>query len=138
MDLGNPTTHARIVLLGLEEGLAGELEAVLKSQEHTVFAEPYHPPSECPRLLRKIGADVVFCPAERNRYLALLNALKRESEPTPVIVVSRVPEVAEWLDAIEAGASDYCTAPFEPTHIAWILQSNVKPESGPLLYRTAR
>lgn len=136
MDTGSHRT-ARIVLLGLEERLAGELAAVLESQDHTVFAEPFRPPSECTRLLRRIGADVVFCPAERDRYMSLLRALERDAEPTPVIVVSRTPEVAEWLDAIEAGASDYCTAPFEPTHIAWILQSNVKPESGPVLYRTA-
>lgn len=134
MDLG---TRARVVLLGLEERLAGELEAVLKGQQHTVIAEPYHPPAECPRLLHKVGADVVFCPAERGRYLALLAALKRAAEPTPVVVVSRTPEVDEWLEAIEAGASDYCTAPFEPSHIAWIVQSNVRTESGPPLYRTA-
>jgi DNA-binding NtrC family response regulator len=134
MELG---TRARVVLLGLEERLAGELETVLTRQQHTVIAEPYHPPSECPRLLQKMGADVVFCSAERDRYIGLLKALKREAEPTPVIVVSRTPEVDEWLEAIEAGASDYCTAPFEPSHIAWILQSNVRTESGPPLYRTA-
>ncbi|HWR53644.1 MAG TPA: response regulator [Bryobacteraceae bacterium] len=138
MDLRNRTIHARVVLLGLEEGLAAELGSVLKSQEHTVIAEPYHQPSECPRLLRKVGADIVFCPAERGRYLALLKALERDSEaPPPVIVVSRTPEVADWLDAMEAGASDYCTAPFEPTHIAWILQSNVRQEPGTVLHRTA-
>ena len=34
--------------------------------------------------------------------------------------------VADWLDALEAGASDYCAAPFEPAQIRWVLQSHVR------------
>jgi FixJ family two-component response regulator len=41
----------------------------------------------------------------------------------PVVVVSRIPEVSEWVGAIEAGATDYCAAPFEQRDISWLVQS---------------
>lgn len=137
MDLHDGVRGAKIVLLGLDRILASELESVLKQQEHTVRAEPDGTPAEWRKLVSGMGADIVFCPAQRERYLALLEELRRESHAPPVVVVSRAPEVSDWLDAMEAGASDYCTAPFEPGHIAWIVDSNVRSEADPLLYRTA-
>jgi DNA-binding NtrC family response regulator len=65
-------------------------------------------------------AGVVFCPFSRD-LTALLDAT-RDSR-IPVIVVTRNPETREWLDAMEAGAFDYCSAPFEPRQLQWILDS---------------
>jgi DNA-binding response OmpR family regulator len=42
----------------------------------------------------------------------------------PVIVVSRLPETDEWLDALEAGAADYCAAPFEIIHLRWLFETH--------------
>lgn len=42
-----------------------------------------------------------------------------------MVVVSRVPEVNDWLDAMDAGAADYCAAPFEKEQLDWILESNL-------------
>jgi len=55
-------------------------------------------------------------------------------------VVSRFPDVKQWLDALDAGASDYCGAPFERVQLHWILNSVLgwperkasEPESEPL------
>lgn len=52
--------------------------------------------------------------------MAMLQAVKM-----PVVVVSRLPEVNDWLDAIEAGAVDYCSAPIEREQLDWILESNL-------------
>jgi FixJ family two-component response regulator len=41
----------------------------------------------------------------------------------PVVIVSRLPEVSEWLDALDAGAADYCAAPFEHQHMSWLIES---------------
>ena len=65
-------------------------------------------------------AGIVFCPFSRDLN-ALLDAT-RDSR-IPVIVVTRTPETREWLDAMEAGAFDYCSAPFEPRQLQWILNS---------------
>jgi hypothetical protein len=44
-----------------------------------------------------------------------------------------VRQVGEWLDAIESGALDYCSAPFEPSLLGWILKS----VSRPIVHRAA-
>jgi DNA-binding NtrC family response regulator len=45
----------------------------------------------------------------------------------PVIVVSPHSNVTEWLDALDGGAADYCSAPFELAHLGWILSSRQRP-----------
>ncbi|MGE5648086.1 MAG: hypothetical protein ACM336_20100 [Acidobacteriota bacterium] len=128
---------ARILLFGLDEGLGSELRGVLTNQQQSVYSEPFVPPPGCLRVVDRIGADLIFCSSERERYLALLEAIAQFRPDLPVVVVSRTPEVSEWLDAIEAGASDYCAAPFETSHIQWILDSTLKHHSAPALFRTA-
>ena len=36
-------------------------------------------------------------------------------------------ETQEWLDALEAGAADYCAAPFEPVQLRWLLDAHMRP-----------
>ncbi len=129
-------TGASIVLFGLEPTLASELQSVLKDQK-AVYQKPFLAPRECVGLVEQLGADLVFCGSDRTRYLALLEAIGRQRPDLPVVVVSRTPEVSEWLDAIEAGASDYCAAPFEASHIQWILDSTLKRTPAPALFRAA-
>jgi DNA-binding NtrC family response regulator len=127
----------RIVLFGLDERLAGELGRVLTDQRKSVYSEPFLTPGECLGVIDRLQADLVFCAAEKDRYCALLEAVLLLRPDLPVVVVSRDPEVSEWLDAIEAGASDYCAAPFESSHIEWILNSTLKNRSQPVRYRAA-
>ncbi len=127
----------RILLLGLDDSLASELEEVLAAQNQDTQAAPFLSPGECVETAERAAADLIFCASDRDRYLALLEEVGRRSPELPVVVVSRTPEVSEWLDAIEAGASDYCAAPFESSHIQWILESALKHRSGTVLYRSA-
>lgn len=112
-----------VVLFGLGDALGAELEKVLSQQKQTTFSLPFSTPAECLALIERLGPELVFCPAERKHYAALLEAVKQKWPGLPVVVVSRYPEVTEWLNAIEAGASDYCAPPFEPAHIQWILRA---------------
>jgi DNA-binding NtrC family response regulator len=63
-------------------------------------------------------ATVALCAAGD---LANLRSIDPE---LPAIVMSEKTNVSEWLDALEAGAADYCGAPFEPDHLARLLSSN--------------
>ena len=117
--------RARIVLFGLDDALASELRRVLVSQQQTVYSEPLLAPRECLAVVNRVGAELIFCSSHGKRYPDLLDA------------VSRFQDTAEWLDAIEAGASDYCAAPFETAHIQWILDSALKHHSSGALYRAA-
>jgi DNA-binding NtrC family response regulator len=127
---------AGVVLFGLDETLSTELQSLLAGQQQEVHVRPFLTASECLAIVDETGVDLVFCSSDRGRYLALLEAVAEQRPELPVVVVSRTPEIAEWLDAIEAGASDYCAAPFEASHIQWILDSVRKRQSSPR-YRTA-
>lgn len=71
---------------------------------------------------RKQSADVVFCQPCSNT----VRELKLRHPAASVIVASRLPDVSDWLDALDAGAADYCAAPFEPAQIRWLLESHVR------------
>lgn len=71
--------------------------------------------------LRALAPDLVFCGFTSD----LTNLL--QAVTVPVVVVSRHPETSEYLDAMDAGAADYCSAPFEPSHIHWILKRRDRP-----------
>jgi len=106
-----------------------ELDSTLATELRDVVAQPgraFHSTNstrECVSIARRSGANVVFCSSERRAYESLLDALERGSLQVPVVVVSRIPETSEWLDAIDAGATDYCAAPFERRQISWLVQS---------------
>ena len=79
--------------------------------------------SRCLDLVRRLPADLVLCGADPVKYRPLLLALKNSGLNIPVLVVSRMPEVSEWLDALDSGAADYCGAPFEPQPVQWLIGS---------------
>ncbi len=130
-------SEARILLLGLEGALAIELGAVLRRQNRAVFTATFQSPPQALNAAVQVAADVVFCGADRERYVALLDEMRERQSVLPVVVVSRTPEVSDWLDAIEAGATDYCAAPFESGHVEWILSTALTQGSGPTHLRAA-
>ncbi len=68
--------------------------------------------------------DVVFCPATYSVLEQVLAAAARGMQQRRVIAVSRLPEVSEWLDALELGAIDYFAPPFEQSQVRWLLQTH--------------
>jgi DNA-binding NtrC family response regulator len=128
-----------VVLMGLAEGLAEDLRKALSQQGCAVRSEPQAPRSLALRLIDQVEPDVVFCPAEREHFVPFLAAVRAKKPGLPVVVVSRLPEVPAWLDAMELGAADYCAPPFESIQIRWILQSALKtPCSKPASNAKAR
>jgi DNA-binding NtrC family response regulator len=111
------TSRREIVLAGLEQKVADELGSYLRTRGLSV--------KSCEKL-DSLDADqtdncaLAFCDIGQSDLMAMLKAVKM-----PVVVVSRLPEVNDWLDAIEAGAADYCSAPIEREQIDWILESNL-------------
>lgn len=99
----------KALLLGLDEALARELAPALEASacEVTDVAEM---------------ADIVFCAWQAQ---AFKDATAR-FRTIPVVVVSRLPEVSNWLDALEAGAADYCAAPFETVQMRWLLETHLR------------
>jgi DNA-binding NtrC family response regulator len=113
--------RANFILQEIEKSLADQLCQAAFEPGHTFHSA--RSTAECLRLAERFHADVVFCNSEPREYQALLNEMKRRGLRLPVVVVSRLPEVSEWLDALDAGAADYCAAPFEHQHISWLIAS---------------
>lgn len=67
--------------------------------------------------------DLVFCPAG-SVLSAIVTAAKSVSAPTRAVAVSRLPDVQEWLEAIETGALDYFAPPFEQSQVRWLIQTH--------------
>jgi DNA-binding NtrC family response regulator len=109
---------AKIVLIGIEEAAAGQICRALAVEQHQV---EQHQQDLSIRDLR--DADMVFAGGEPACYLSLLKRV-REVQPTlPFVVVTRVAETKAWLDALEAGATDYCSVPIETRQIHWLMES---------------
>jgi DNA-binding NtrC family response regulator len=101
------------LIFGLTDDLAGELLKPLQP-----FCQQVQSAKEGDSCLR--NPDVIFCGADRK----VVTRLRSANPDASIVVVSRHPEVSDWLDSIEAGATDYCAAPFDSSQVQWILQSS--------------
>lgn len=104
------------LLVGLDGAVERELSAALSADGCHVVTKPETDP------------DVVFCGHQRPVYQTAV----AQYANLPVIVASRYPEESDWLDALEAGAADYCAAPFEPTQLRWLLETHVPDQNKPV------
>lgn len=113
----NNTGTARPIhalLFGLSEDLAVELAKPLKSlcsvRSAGGAADVY-----------EFDPHIIFCGPDTG----VVGALRSAKPDTAIVVVSRHPEVTGWLDSMEAGATDYCAAPFETSQMKWILDTSL-------------
>lgn len=121
----NRSPSTKVLFIGLDESLAEDLSKALPGYQAATSPAAFDDADVCQATLQQTNADVVFCSA-RDRDLAVLLQAAGRVRPSPaVVVVTRHPEVNDWLDVLEAGAADYCAAPFESQHLGWILQSNL-------------
>ena len=118
--------RANILIVGLDEPLASELGRSLRDLRHSVLSEAFTCASDCLTTIERVGADLVFCGTDRQQYETILDNLRRRGHTVPVVVVSRLPETGDWLDAMDAGACDYCAAPFEPHLVQRIVENTLK------------
>ncbi len=119
--LTQAVSTTNFILHNLDESLAAQLRKAASDPGLAFY--PTASTAECLAVAEQLHADAVFCSSEPRGYRTLLDAIRRRGLSVPVVVVSRIPEVSEWLNAIEAGATDYCAAPFEHRDMSWLIQS---------------
>jgi DNA-binding response OmpR family regulator len=105
---------AKILLLGLDSPIADDLVEVLQQLGQSVQTAALGSGA-----LESGDVHLVFAGSDN------LSVIRRSRPDLPVVVVSRLPEVSGWLDALEQGATDYCGAPFERKQVGWILNSSL-------------
>jgi len=127
---------SRIVLLDLPEDLAVQLGRVLLEEAHQVTRRHSVADARFAVESEEVESEIAFISGDTPHFLRNL-ALLREVQPRlPVIVVTRLPDVNLWLDALDGGASDYCAAPFEQVQVRWVLDT-VCGNGSPLLEQRA-
>jgi DNA-binding response OmpR family regulator len=102
------------LLFQLDSVLAESLEAGLATCNCAVMSSGNG--------IDQLRADIVFCPA----VPGLIGQALRRFRGKPVVVVSRMPEVEGWLDALEIGAADYCMSPFDAAQLKWLLETHLR------------
>lgn len=112
---------AKVFLTGMEESVATTLRRALTIDRHRIEHRPYGAPAN-----DFIDADIVFAGGDAKQYLPLLKRVRQSRPALPFIVVTTFSQTSEWLDALEAGATDYCAAPFPLHHINWLMESAVR------------
>jgi DNA-binding response OmpR family regulator len=113
---------ATLLFFGLQSPIHRKLESILQAQGH--------------RVLHAVAgqsciADAAFCDGDDERHWSVLADMHAR---LPLIVVTQNPTDGKWLDAIEAGAADYCSAPFEPIQVKWIMEAVLRSAAAPMAY----
>ena len=109
---------AKVLLIGLEQSAASQIGRALSSERHEIQNNSKNVLTDDLN-----DADIVFAGGDQVQYLTLLRRVRASRPTLPFVVVTRSPETSDWLDALEAGATDYCSAPFEPRQINWLMES---------------
>jgi DNA-binding NtrC family response regulator len=105
---------ARVLLFGLDQTVADELSNALRQ-----VGEFVQTATQDSGVFQQGSFELVFAAASD------LTSVQANCPGVPVVVVSRLPEVSAWLDALEKGAADYCGAPFEARQVRWLMHSTL-------------
>ena len=98
---------AKVVFSGLEPRIADQLAQLLAVDGHEIQRQKNTAP-----IKHVLGADVVFASGEPVQYLSLLRRVRAINGSLCFVVIARFPVLTGWLEAIEAGATDYWSTPF--------------------------
>ena len=115
---------ANVFLINLDPATAVQLSRILAVERHRIQQKP-----QTIGTYDLMQADIVFVGGGPAKYLPLLRWVRKERPGSPFVVVTRLPATSAWLDALETGATDYCSSPFEARQIRWLMQS-VLPGQG--------
>lgn len=120
MNYSSNRIHA--LLFGLSADLAGELLLPLGKFCSNIQSVDRGRVNDQLLVVADSPAQIIFCGTDTS----VVSKLRETKPEAPIVVVSRHAEVSRWLDSIEAGATDYCAAPFETAQVQWIVESSLR------------
>jgi len=109
-----------ILITGVQIRTASQLASLLGADGHEIRRK-----NRNVSIRDVLDADIVFAGGEPELYLPLLRQVRAVDRTLPFIVVARCPETPEWLDAIEAGATDYCTVPLHLKQVRSLMTTDI-------------
>ncbi|MBV7407411.1 response regulator transcription factor [Maritimibacter sp. DP1N21-5] len=138
----------RIAVIEDNEALAHGIAFRLRDRGHSV--DLLHDGAEADAFLRREGADLIVLDLNLPQMdgLAVLRAMRRRGDGTPVILLTARSETAERVAGLDAGADDYLTKPFDMDELEARLRAMARRKNlefserdmlGPLVFdRTGR
>ena len=114
------TFHANVLFFGIDPELASDLQQALTGLCDGAQREALPGAADSLSTLKDGDVDLVFCNADTN----VIRNLRSTAPHTLLVAIGRFPEVSDWIDSLEAGADDYCAAPFERHQLRWIFESH--------------
>ncbi len=110
----------RVLLLSLERETSAALEAALPSGRFEVRVLPSLEATQLRAAIDQFRPSVICAPANSSESR---RALQSAGSSAPFIAVSSKPNPKEWLEALQAGASEYFGPPFEQQQVGLVLRS---------------
>jgi DNA-binding NtrC family response regulator len=118
--------YLRVVLLGLPADIAESLSQIVSKRGAILHIPPLFPILRSLDLIREAAPDLVFVWTGENPGTSLLDSVRRAEPQVPAVAVNSHVKNREILDALDSGAVDYCTPPFDFTHIQGLLRATNK------------
>lgn len=69
-------------------------------------------------------ADAIILCGDGNHWRQNVSDIRYLHGGKFLVVATRLPDHNKWLDALEAGADDYCCAPLDARQIGWLVERN--------------
>jgi DNA-binding NtrC family response regulator len=109
---------ANILLVDLEQATTDQINHALAVGHHRIVRQKSQ--NLGTRDLKQ--ADIIFADGNPAESLRLLRWVRKERPALPFVVVTHIPDTTAWLDALEAGATDFCSPPLEARQIHWLME----------------
>ena len=117
---------AKIILSGLDLRTAAQLESLLLFDGHDVDNDRRHAARPAAAIQDLIDADIVFVGGRREQFLPLVRRMRAIDPSLPLVVALPLQELGTWLEALDAGATDFCCAPFDPAQIRALIAFSLR------------
>ncbi len=116
---------ATVLLLGLDDLSAETLAKFLVHAGHVSQREPLRITWET-----RPAENIIFLSGDQKGYRDALESLRRFHNAPFIVVISRLGDTRGWIDALEAGASDFLTAPYTQTQVSGVMQAALSRSKG--------
>lgn len=121
-----PEPNLRVVLLGLPADIAESLGQIVSERALVLYIPQLFPILRSVALMQAAAPDLVFAWVGEDPGMSLLEAVRQAEPQIPAVAVATRVMAREILDSLESGAVDYCTPPFDLSHIHGLLRTTPK------------
>lgn len=109
---------ANVFLIGLQRTTADQIGRIVSIERHRVFEGSFNV-----KVADLVGCALVFVGGSPWQYVPLLRSVRRELPTLPFVIVTKRSDAAEWLRAIDMGATDFLVEPVWRRQIQWVMES---------------